>query len=303
MSLIRCLLSGAFLLVISLSIHCRTKPSLNIPYPLPAPDSVAVAFLPGIVSMDSLDFNAAFAADGQTFYFSRSIRGKWVMLETRYDGQHWSKPAPAPFTDTLYSEADPAFAPDGSVYFISNRPRHAADTLRGFDIWRRRLLANGSWGELENVKAVNTGSTEYYVSFAANGNLYFASDRPGGQGGLDLYMSKWTNGQYTTPVNLGPAINSPGTEHDPCISPQEDYLVFTAGERVDTLGQADLYGSKKVNGNWCTSFNLGARVNTPTYEYCSSFSPDGRYLFFSSDYDVKWIKAAYVMEDIDRRCR
>lgn len=304
MSLIRYVLPLTCFTVLSLLTHCRTKPSSpTISYPSPLPDSMALPFMPGIVSGDSLDFNAAFSPNGQSFYFTRRLHGKWTMLVTRYNGTQWSAPVPASFTDTLYAEADPAFAPDGSVYFISNRPRNATDTLKDYDIWCRRPLPNGDWSEPENVTAINSDSTEYYISFAANGNLYFASDRPGGQGGLDIYVSKLINGEYTKPENLGPAINAAGTEHDPCISPQEDYLVFTAAERTDTLGQADLYGSRRIGGNWCASFNLGPRVNTPTYEYCSYFLPDGQYLFFSSNYDVKWIKAAVVLEDINRNCK
>jgi Tol biopolymer transport system component len=224
------------------------------------------------------------------------------MLVSHYDGSKWSASEPAPFADTAYAEADAAFAPDGSVYFISNRPRNAADTLRDYDIWRMHPL-NGGWSEPENVAVINSDSTEYYISFAENGNLYFASFRAGGYGSGDIYVSKLVNGEYTTPVNLGPAINAAGTEHDPCISPKEDYLVFTAAERKDTIGEADLYGSKLVAGKWCPSVNLGKRVNTPTYEYCSYFSQDGQYLFFSSDFDVKWVKAKYVLADIDRKCR
>lgn len=274
-----------------------------IAYPSPLPDSTALPFMPGIVCSDSLDFNAAFSPDRQSFYFTRRLK-KWVMLVTRYDGSAWSTPVPVPFIDTLYAEADATFGPDGAVYFISNRPRHAADTVPDYDIWRRRPLNNGGWSEPENVAAVNSDSAEYYISFAANGNLYFASFRAGGIGEGDIYVSRWANGQYTTPENLGPAVNSPLTEHDPCIAPREDYLVFTAADRKDGLGEADLYGTKRSTGqNWCTAVNLGRRVNTPTYEYCSYFSPDGQYFFFSSSYDVKWVKTSYIIDDINRLCK
>lgn len=303
MSFLRNTITLACLTPTFLFSSCNTKPSTSsIAYPSPLPDSVALPFLPGIVCSDSLDFNAAFSPDRQSYYFTRRLK-KWVPLVSRYDGMKWTAPVPVSFMDTQYAEADITFAPDGSVYFISNRPRNAADTLPDYDIWRKRLLANGGWSDPENVAAVNSDSTEYYISFAGNGNLYFASFRAGGYGSGDIYVSKLVNGEYTAPENLGPAINSAGTEHDPAITVNEDFLVFTAAERKDTIGEADLYGSKRVAGNWCTSFNLGSRVNTPTYEYCSYFSPDGQYFFFSSDYEVKWIKAAYILGDINRFCK
>ncbi|WP_315823697.1 hypothetical protein [Paraflavitalea speifideaquila] len=289
---------------IGLLTYCSPMPSAPvIDYPSPAPDSIALAYMPGIVCSDSLDFNAAFSPDKRSFYFTRRLK-KWVMLVTHYDGTKWSAPTLAPFADTTYAEADATFGPDGAVYFISNRPRKAGDTLADYDIWRRRPLANGGWSEPENVTAVNSDSTEYYISFAGNGNLYFASFRTGGYGEGDIYVSKLVNGQYTKPENLGPAINSPLTEHDPSISSNEKYLVFTAADRKEGFGEADLYGSSNKGGQgWCKAVNLGSRVNTPTYEYCSYFSPDGQYLFFSSEFQVKWVKASYVLEDISRLCK
>ncbi|WP_162915545.1 TolB family protein [Paraflavitalea soli] len=293
----------ACLTVIGLFSRCSPMPSGPvIAYPSPAPDTAALPFMPGIVCSDSLDFNAAFSPDLQSFYFTRRLK-KWVMLVTHYDGTKWTEPVRAPFADTRYAEADATFGPDGAVYFISNRPKRAGDSSGDYDIWRKRPLANGSWSEAENVTAINSDSTEYYISFAANGNLYFASFRRGGMGEGDIYVSKWVNGQYTKPENLGPAINSPLTEHDPCVSPQEDYLVFTAADRKEGFGEADLYGAKRTGQKWCTAMNLGSRVNTPTYEYCSYFSPDGQYFFFSSNFDVKWVKASAIRDDIDKLCK
>src|SRR5687768_8802204 len=63
-----------------------------IHYPTPVPDTTAATFLPGIVSTEGLDFNAAFSPDGKTFYFARSKNRKYIILETRFDGNKWSAP-------------------------------------------------------------------------------------------------------------------------------------------------------------------------------------------------------------------
>lgn len=276
---------------------CNTTPDMGIPYPSPLPDSVALRFLPGIVSRDSLDFNAAFSPDGSTFYFGRSANGGWQILQTRYDGKNWGTPEPAPFSEKQYSQADPFFGPDGTLYYISNRPRDAADTIPDYDIWFVRPQADGRWSAPENLRAVNSDSTEYYVSVADNGNIYFASSRPGGLGDHDIYVSRRVNGSYTAPRNLGPAVNSPAMEHDPCISKDDQLLYFTAVERKDSYGSADIYYTRKgADAQWAPAKNAGRRVNTDTYEYCSYLTPDGRYLFFSSNLDVKWIDTRYLPE-------
>lgn len=269
-----------------------TKETAAISYPSPLPDSIPLKFLPGIVCSDTLDFNACFSPDGQSFFFGRSGGGGWDIYVTRYDGKNWTQPALAPFSEKMYAEADPAFAPDGNLYYISNRPQQPGDSSKDFDIWYVRPMENGQWSEPINLKEVNSDSTEYYVAFAANGNIYFASDRPGSAGDHDLYCSKLVNGRYATPENLGPDINGPEMEHDPAVSPDEQFMIFTSVARKDGYGEGDLYyTTRDAQGKWKPAKNLGPRVNTPTYEYCSYLSPDGKYLFFSSDFDVKWIAA------------
>jgi Tol biopolymer transport system component len=273
----------------------------TIPYPQPLPDSTALVFLPDLISKDSLDFNAIFSPDGQSFFFSRSMNKQSNMYVSKYNGTNWAEPMLLPVSVTHYSDADPAFAPDGKLYFISNRPANASDTTKDYDIWFSSPLAGGGWSAPENLASVNSDSNEFYVSFSGKGHLYFASSRKGGFGEEDIYVSKWINGQYTTPANLGEAINSPKSEYDPFISTKEDLLVFTASNWDDSFGGADLYCSKPgKNNTWRQAVNLGHRINTTSRDFCPSFSPDSKYFFFSSERNVKWISARYVLEQIDR---
>lgn len=137
---------------------------------------------------------------------------------------------------------------------------------------------------------MNSDSTEYYVSVAASGNIYFASYR---EGQLDLFVSKKKNGGYETPVNLGPVVNSPGNEHDPLIAPDESFLIFNS-DRPGGFGEADLYISRSKDGKWQTPVNMGRGINTGTYEYCPYLTPDGKYLFYSSESEVKWISSSIL---------
>jgi Tol biopolymer transport system component len=275
-------------------LNCSSGKSdlLDIPYPYPRPDSIALPFLPGIVSSDSLDFNLAFSPDGMIIYFSRSKQGKWLILQSTFDGKNWSLPTTAPFSEKEYSQADPFVSNDGSIYYISNRPLNENDTLPDFDIWFVKSLSRNKWSDPINVEGVNSDSTEYYVSLANNGNMYFASTRMGGYGGLDIYVSKLVNGKFTTPENLGTGVNTLADEHDPLILGEEEFVIFNSFARPDSYGEADLYYSSRMpDGSWDTSKNMGSLFNTSTYEYCSNISPDKKYFLFSSEYDVKWINS------------
>lgn len=267
--------------------NCKENhPSAGIAYPQPAPDSLPLVFLPGIVSNDTLDFNSTFSVDGKSFYFSRSHNRKYVIFETTYKDNKWQEPVISPLFDTSYSITDPFIAADSALYFISNRPKDKSDTTADYDIYRLVKQTNG-YGALEYLNGVNSDSTEYYVSVSRPGNIYFSSYR---DGNLDLYMSRKTNNGYEKPVNLGSVINSPSDEHDPLIAPDESFLVFPS-DRPGGLGEADLYISHKLNGQWQQPVAMGHGINTKRYEYCPYLSPDGKYFFYSSEYQVKWISS------------
>jgi len=289
-----------FAAILSLAVCCFGQ-SKKIPYSGPLPNGSPISFLPGVVSGNSVDFGSAFSPDGKSFYFARSENKRSKIYVSHHDGKAWSEPVLVPFIASAYSEADPAFAHDGKLYFISNRPKDNSDTSADYDIWFVTPLADGRWSEPENLKSVNSDSDEFYISFSKNGNLYFSSSRPGGNGEEDMYVSRSNNGKYTAPENLGATINSEKSEYDPGISANEDLLVFTSTSRNDSFGGADLYGSKLDGAKkWVNAVNLGNIFNSKSREYCAYFSPDSKYFFYSSDGDVKWADVNILKNQIDK---
>jgi Tol biopolymer transport system component len=113
------------------------------------------------------------------------------------------------------SEWYPTIAPDGSLYFGSDRPGGHGQT----DIYRARAM-DGRFADVENLDAVNTGADDYEPYVSPDGNrLYFMScGRPDSLGGCDIYASVRKDGAWTAPINLGPKINSPRQEYSPSIS-------------------------------------------------------------------------------------
>src|SRR5689334_10213626 len=97
--------------------------------------SSSSVFLPGIVSGDSIDFNACFLPDG-SFLFSRSVARKTVILICRKSMDAWTAPQAVSFSTGAYSDADPAISPNGELYFISNRPVDKDDTTNDYNIWK-----------------------------------------------------------------------------------------------------------------------------------------------------------------------
>lgn len=284
-------LTSLLLIVIVAVLFCctgKTKQA-DIQYPNPLPDSIALTYLPKLVSSDSFDFNACFSPDGNSYYFTCKESGKTLIYQITHDGTNWTSPKLTSFTDTAWSQADPAFTPDGKLYFISNRPKDLNDTLRDFDIWVTSPIENNGWSAPENFSIVNSDSNEYYISFTKTGDLFLGSSRLGGYGQEDIYVSEFVNNQYTSPHNLGPHVNSDKSEFDPFISSDGTFVIFASSKHDDSLGGTDLYVSKFEKGEWTKAINLGNKINTSTRDFCPYISPDGKYFFFSSNADVKWI--------------
>jgi len=238
----------------------------------------------GVFTTGAYDFFVALTPDQQTAYFCRASAdfGYWTILETRRKGSTWSAPTMAPFSGR-WSDADPHLTPDGSkLFFISNRPDSGDAAKPACDLWMVERAGQG-WGAPHPVNPeICTGATEWSPSVAANGNLYFGTTRDGGKGRDDLWMSRLVDGRYTAPINLGDSINTKFGEIEPWISPDERYIVFSAGGRADGQGGLDLYISFQRDGVWSSARPLGSGINSEGWDFNPSVSPDGRTFYFTS---------------------
>ncbi|MCB9234674.1 MAG: PD40 domain-containing protein [Bacteroidia bacterium] len=144
---------------------------------------------------------------------------------------------------------------------------------------------NGDWQMLENLgPPVNTELNEGAASFSPDGQyVYFTGcNRKDGFGSCDLYVSKLNGRVWSEPENLGPTVNSPGWDSQPCISNDGKTLYF-ASTRNGGKGQSDIWFTTKVNGSWTPAQNLGEPINTIGRENSPFLHADGQTLYFSSD--------------------
>jgi hypothetical protein len=253
------------------------------PYASDKPLNEPTIFAPDVITTGDFESHPAFMPDGKTVYFLRSTPNfnLWTIVVSHFENSKWSTPEIAPFSGQ-YSDADPFITSDGSkLYFISNRPVPGKQST-DLDIWLTEKTATG-WSEPKNVGVpVNSPGNEWYPTIAANGTIYFGSDREGGKGRTDLYRSRLVDGKYTEAENLGDAINTQFNEFEPLIAPDESYLIFMAGGRPDGRGGFDLYISYNQNGSWTKPANLGDQINSSGNEYSPTISRDGKYFFWTS---------------------
>ncbi|MDW8272864.1 MAG: carboxypeptidase regulatory-like domain-containing protein [Chitinophagales bacterium] len=170
--------------------------------------------------------------------------------------------------------------------YIKNRPYSSKDKTVKLKIYRMVYLPDQArWGD-EILEAVPFNSKDYstcHPSLTADGKtLYFASDMPGGYGGVDLYVShRQIGGEWGVPQNLGPEINTPGDEMFPFIA--EDSTLYFASNGHEGLGGLDVFSSSLINGKWSKPENLGYPINTNKDDFGFIIDPSNKYGFFVSN--------------------
>jgi outer membrane protein OmpA-like peptidoglycan-associated protein len=123
------------------------------------------------------------------------------------------------------------------------------------------VLVDEKWTKVREFRFNNEmyNITSPYLS-PDGGKIYFASDKPGGYGGTDIYYSQWEGDYWTSPMNLGPVINTSGNESYPFLSPSGD--LFFSSDRQPGLGGTDIYFSQFSDTCWYTPVRLDPPVNS-----------------------------------------
>ena len=187
------------------------------------------------------------------------------------------------------NEAHPSISSDGlELYFSGQHWQPNATGYGQSDLWvTRRASLSDPWGVPENLgPLVNTASNEAEPSISADGlSLYFMSERSGGQGQLDIWVTTrpTTNAGWDVPVNLGAPVNSSGWECAPTIS-ADGFILFFQSDRPEGEGQLDIWMTRRTgtSDSWGEPVNLGPQVNTSQRDAVACISPDGHSLYFSS---------------------
>lgn len=147
-----------------------------------------------------------------------------------------------------------------------------------------RTYANEEWEEPTAFKYNNPSYDVCHPNLTSDGKtMYFASDMPGGFGGLDLYRStKNSDGSWETPENLGNVVNTEGDEMFPFFDELKNTLHFASNGHFG-LGGYDLFSSQKSGDKWGKTSNAGAPLNTRLDDYALIINSSGDKGYFSSN--------------------
>ncbi len=249
------------------------------------------------VNSSANDGSMSISANGLELYFGSYNRPGgyghydiWVAKRETIDDD-WSSPTNlGPTINSSSREVGPEISADGlTLYFNSDRPGGYGDV----DLWlSTRPTTNDPWAEPVNLgPTINSSYANVTPNVSGDGlELFFTSDRPGGSGGQDIWITeRQTTRQMTelvwgTPVNLGPTINSSNIEGAPEIS-ADGLALFFNSDRPGGYGGTDLWVATRVNVSdlWGTTKNLGPMVNSLSGDSGAALAGDGSTLYFTSD--------------------
>lgn len=198
---------------------------------------------------------------------------------SKKSGGIWQKPERLTDLTTVGNDAAIALSPDGSKLFIFKSEGENGDIYMS-------KREGGKYGKAEKLKGdINSNAWEGSLSLSTDQKkLFFASNRPGGMGGKDLYVAtQKEDGSWGNVKNLGDKINTRLDEDAPYISPDNRVLVFSS-EGHNSIGDFDLFISdwNAADSSWSEPKNLGYPINTTDDDLFYVLSPDGKRGYFSS---------------------
>jgi Tol biopolymer transport system component len=208
----------------------------------------------------------------------------WISYEV---GGVWGAPENlGAEVNTAAGDSAPYLAENDTVLYFAS---FGSGGYGGLDIWTCPLT-DGVPGTKTNLgPEINTAYLDCCPVVASDGQtLYFCSDRAGGFGGTDIWVSEKIGDTWGEPYNLGNSVNTPQTDCSRWLSDDGDTLVITSS-RAGGYGQTDLWYTTRSGDDWAEPINLGPEINSYAYElgpgfYCNHGDVGG-IIYFGSGRD------------------
>jgi len=210
------------------------------------------------INVGSINSNAVISGDGNTLVYTEQRGLENTIYEVRKERGMWNQPID--ITAQLGNARDcksSCLNHDGTVLYLYKTDNYDGNIYSS-------TYSNSSWSKIHKLnRNINTKFYESHASISRDGTrLYFTSNREGGEGHLDIYVSDLDpKGEWGEAKNLGSAINTPYNEDTPFIS-GNDSILFFSSEGHTNMGGYDLFESRLIGGIWKTPANMGHPLNT-----------------------------------------
>jgi hypothetical protein len=239
--------------------------------------------LGGGFSQGSINENPAVSFDGNSIVYTERRGMVNALLYSRKERGVWQ--SPIDITDMIKAGEDCSSCSlnkDGTELFLYKNDGYDGNIYSS-------TLVDGAWTPIKKLnKNINTKFYESHASVSSDGKkLYFTSNRDGGSGSLDIYVSeKDASGDWGPAVNLGNTINTQYNEDTPFITENDSALYFSS-EGHNSMGGYDNFKSTRLGTTWKTPSNLGFPINTTDDDKFFQPINGGKIAFYSMTTDYK----------------
>jgi cyanate lyase len=195
-----------------------------------------------------------------------------IFFVTKRGSNGWNHPKIlAKEISTAFNDGPATFNEKGNIIYytrnnsIENAFRNISDTTNKLGIYSAEFI-DGIWTNIKPFDYNNPHHSFCTPALTPDGQrIYFSSDMPGGQGGMDLYYCDMHNNNWDKPVNLGPLINTPKNESFP-FACKYGKLYF-ASDGLKGLGGKDLFYTQQINGEWIVPVHLDSAINSTADDF------------------------------------
>ncbi|MDP3556476.1 MAG: hypothetical protein Q8T03_03815 [Bacteroidota bacterium] len=209
------------------------------------------------------------------------VEGKYnedVYIAYRRPDGKFSEPIGIDAINTKGNDAAIAISPDGQTLFT-----FYSDAKNSGDIAYSKLVGDEFTKPILLNKNINSEFWEGSCSISADGRfLYFASERPGGLGGRDIWVSEKIDGDWGPAKNMGPNINTVYDDDAPFIHP-DGITLFLSSKGHSSIGGYDIMFSIKKDGEWAIPKSMGLPLNTTEDDRFYVINSKGDRGYFSSN--------------------
>ncbi|MEO9965560.1 MAG: OmpA family protein [Reichenbachiella sp.] len=257
-----------------------------------APFEYNIAILPDHANDFKLQYFPVLSVDQQKIYFTRreglSMRDdEDIYYCDKLEDGSWSVPRSiSDKINSTFNEGAASLSADGRMLVFTS-----CDGRRGFgscDIYAS-YKEGDNWSEPENMgRMINSEAWEAQPSLSADGRtIYFVSNRQGGLGRKDIWMSsKDLKGKWQEAINLGKNVNTNKDEISPFIHANGESIYFSSNGRVG-LGGLDIYMSERKDTVWTEAVNLGYPLNDAHDQVSLYISSDGEKGYYTIEKKIR----------------
>jgi hypothetical protein len=242
-----------------------------------SPVNVEVKPLKDYINQGSVNDRPVISFDGKTMAYTEKRGLESVIYVTRKEGNNWGTPIDITLEASMGTDCQTtSLNNDGTELYLFKNDNYDGNIYV-------TTFGDGKWSPIKKLnKNINTKYYESHSAISFDGRkLYFTSNREGGYGELDLWVSeKDQNGDWDVPLNLGDTVNTPYNEDTPFISADGLTLTFSS-EGHGSMGGYDIFISKFTGGAWGNPVNIGYPISTTDDDLAFEPFDNGNFGYYS----------------------